>query len=212
MRIYLRDRNQELVNHWRKYFSYFPEVHVSCGDIFADGEHMTAEAIISPANAFAYMDGGIDLVYSNYFGWDLSTRLQELIFREHAGELLVGQAEIIEIQNEHPQLQWLICAPTMRVPMDVSRTVNAYLAFRAALLIAEKNGIQSILCPGLGTAIGKMPPRICAMQMLEAYRFYNEPRQYQTLSQAHIRHYNMISPDTWELQLEVELRNEIRGT
>lgn len=35
--------------------------------------------------------------------------------------------------NEGKPIKYLISAPTMRVPEDVSDTVNAYLAFRAVL-------------------------------------------------------------------------------
>ena len=34
-------------------------------------------ALVSPANSFGYMDGGIDLVYSMHFGWHVQERLQE---------------------------------------------------------------------------------------------------------------------------------------
>jgi hypothetical protein len=36
--------------------------------------------------------------------------------------------------NEGQPIKYLISAPTMRVPMDVSDTSNAYLAFRAIIL------------------------------------------------------------------------------
>ena len=35
----------------------------------------SADAIVSPANSFGYMDGGIDLVYLHRFGWELQTAL-----------------------------------------------------------------------------------------------------------------------------------------
>jgi hypothetical protein len=38
------------------------------------------------------------------------------------------------IPNELKLIKWLISAPTMRVPEDVSNTVAAYLAFRAVIL------------------------------------------------------------------------------
>ena len=30
-----------------------------------------ADAIVSPANSFGFMDGGIDMVYSKRFGWQM---------------------------------------------------------------------------------------------------------------------------------------------
>ena len=74
-------------------------------------------------------------------------RLQASLKADYGGELPVGQAVIIETLssndsdkkfenpefNEGKLIKYLISAPTMRVPMDVIHTVNAYLAFRAAI-------------------------------------------------------------------------------
>ena len=35
--------------------------------------------------------------------------------------------------NGGKPIQYLVSAPTMRIPMDISNTVNAYVAFRAIL-------------------------------------------------------------------------------
>ena len=92
---------------------------------------------------------------------------------EHDGDLPVGQAVVVPTSDA--QIPYLVSAPTMRVPMDVSGTVNAYLAFRAAIrAVREFNRtaakpIESMLCPGLGTAIGQLPARLCAIQMHCAY-------------------------------------------
>ena len=63
----------------------------------------------------------------------------------------------------------------MRVPQNISRTVNAYLAFRAALRAVlafnDLHGqpINTLLVPGLGTSNGFMPPLRAARQMRAAY-------------------------------------------
>jgi hypothetical protein len=60
-------------------------------------------------------------------------------------------------------------------PGIVADTVNAYLAFRAALravLAHNRSGappIRSLLCPGLGTAVGRIPVARCARQMRVAW-------------------------------------------
>jgi len=169
VKIFLRDTNRKIVDSWESFFAGYKNVDISCGDIF----DLTADAIISPANSFGFMDGGIDLVYSNYFGWDLQQRLQEHIRDKFYGEIPVGSAAIIKTNNE--KIRYLISAPTMRVPEDVSKTVNAYLAFRAALIEVDKfnkandEKILSVLCPGLGTLTGMISPRNCAEQMKYAY-------------------------------------------
>jgi O-acetyl-ADP-ribose deacetylase (regulator of RNase III) len=166
----LRDINLAVVASWSECFADAPDVTVSHGDIFAE----PADAIVSPANSFGFMDGGIDLAYSLRFGWDLQKRLQTLLHDEHDGELPVGQAVIVPTHDR--SFPWLISAPTMRVPMDVSGTVNAFLAFRAVIRAVRAHNrsgagsIQAVLCPGLGTAVGRMKPEHCAKQMYAAYR------------------------------------------
>ena len=102
------------------------------------------------------MDGGIDLAYSLHFGWDMEERLRARIAAALGGALPVGMALIVE--TEAPSIPWLISAPTMRVPMDVAGTANAYLAMRAALRAALAHTgsppIRSVLCPGLGDSRG----------------------------------------------------------
>lgn len=168
--IHLRDISPAVVQAWRESFERVESVEISQGDIF----DVSADAIVSPANSFGYMDGGIDLVYSQHFGWDLQRRLQELIRTQFDGELPVGQAAIVETKDG--RIPYLVSAPTMRLPMNVANTLNAYLAFRAVLQAVRDHNrrqpgtIRSILCPGLGTAVGRMPPRRCARQMLAAHR------------------------------------------
>jgi hypothetical protein len=88
----------------------------------------------------------------------------------------------------------------MRVPESVKGTVNAYLAFRAVLLavkrynqIMPEEHIESILCPGLGTAIGEMPVEDCAIQMWRAYTsaWLDKPIQPKQLADAYWHHRHM---------------------
>jgi O-acetyl-ADP-ribose deacetylase (regulator of RNase III) len=167
---HLRDIDPDVVRSWKKHFKGIDNVQVSAGDIFES----SADAIVSPANSFGYMDGGIDLVYVHRFGWELQGRLQSRLKEQHDGELPVGDATIVETLDT--AIPYLISAPTMRVPMNVSKTPNAYLAFRAAIRAVKQHNaesdrpIRSLLCPGLCTAIGRMQPDMAAKQMAAAYR------------------------------------------
>lgn len=173
MKFYLRDRNAELVEKWKEFFGDNPDFEVSQGDIFAGPK---ADAIVSPANSFGFMDGGIDAVYIEKFHPQLEFRLRERIQKHFYGELIVGQATIIPTGDN--DFRYLISAPTMRVPGVIKNTVNAYLAFRAVLIAIKKHNvaantephIESVLCPGLGTAVGQLPYFTCAKQMYEAYK------------------------------------------
>lgn len=167
--VHLRDINTEVVKAWERAFADVPAVVVSRGDIF----EQKADAIVSPANSFGYMDGGIDLHYARYFGWEIETNLQTMLAGWHYGELPVGQAVILA--TGHASIPFLVSAPTMRVPMGIGDTVNVYLAFRAALIAvlahdADNDGpIRSLLVPGLGTGIGEVTPERAARQMRLAY-------------------------------------------
>jgi O-acetyl-ADP-ribose deacetylase (regulator of RNase III) len=167
--IHLRDIDKRVVDAWEHVFADVPQVLISQGDIF---EH-TADAVVSPANSFGYMDGGIDLVYSMYFGWELEARLKALLSEHHFGELPVGQAVVLP--TGHAFIPFLISAPTMRVPTTISGTANVYLALRAALIAVLRHNneadtpIQSLLVPGFGTGVGKMPAERAAGQMRLAY-------------------------------------------
>jgi O-acetyl-ADP-ribose deacetylase (regulator of RNase III) len=72
LRYLLRDNNAAVVEAWRQHFAGCQDVEVSHGDIF----HEPADAIVSPANSFGFIDGGIDMAYSQRFGWGFQDRLQ----------------------------------------------------------------------------------------------------------------------------------------
>lgn len=198
VKIVLVDLNASLVEAWQEAF-------IDCDLVFAKHDSLltqTTDAIVSPANSFGFMDGGLDLRLSQHFGWGLEKQARAAIFEDHDGELPVGQALIVP--TEHPQVPWLICAPTMRVPMNVANTTNAHLAFRAILRAVRSHNlanpdalIQSVACPGLGTGEGAMPARRCARQMRYAYEmcFFHRPVQKGGLAAAAENHMHLIDYD-----------------
>lgn len=158
----------DLFYAWKKHFADCADVEIIDGDILAQ----SADALVSPANSFGYMDGGLDLKISQKLGWDIEAKARQKLLAEFYGELPVGNALIVETGIS--QFPYLISAPTMRVPMDVSNTVNAFLAFKAILVEvqkfnSQKQRIHSLVCSGLGTGEGKMSAEHCARQMREAY-------------------------------------------
>ncbi|XP_064627406.1 uncharacterized protein LOC135487551 [Lineus longissimus] len=210
------DIKDRMTTAWQEVFKDERDIEVHKGDIFKDGP--AADAIVSPANSFGFMDGGIDMAYTRHFGWQLSERLQKVIRKDYDGEVLVGQAVIIPTFEGEPEgddwsqynqgqmIKYLICAPTMRVPLNVSETANAFLAFKAVILAVNKHNanlkdnqekIRSVLCPGLGTAVGKMPADRCAYQMLTAYQMFykgelSDLKEPSHLMHVHNHHFDMI--------------------
>jgi O-acetyl-ADP-ribose deacetylase (regulator of RNase III) len=167
MHVFLSYRQADLGEAWRELFDRTPEVTVTDRDIFDVG----ADALISPANSFGFMDGGLDYQISERLGWHIQERVQSEIRKRPLRELLVGEAIIVPTDN--PRTPWLIAAPTMRVPMRVRESLNAYLAMKAILLAALSHSdaipIRSVAIPGLGTGIGKLSTKTAASQMWQAY-------------------------------------------
>lgn len=173
MEFYFVDINEKLTNAWGKVFKGIDNVTVKNQSIF----DLSCDAIISPANSFGFMNGGIDFSISKNLGWHIEKRLQEKIREEFYGELIVGQATIVE--TDHEQFPFLISAPTMRTPMTIDRSPNIYLATKAILTLLFhgefedgtpiKQRIQTIAIPGLGTGVGQVLPLVCARQMRIAW-------------------------------------------
>ncbi len=120
-------------------------------------------AVVSPANSFGFMDGGIDDVME--LRWPgIQARVQLEIESDWHGELPVGCAFAVETLDKG--ITHLICAPTMRVPMELPEgTINPYLAARAAVLAARRAGLDSLAIPGLGTGAGGLPAAESARQI-----------------------------------------------
>jgi O-acetyl-ADP-ribose deacetylase (regulator of RNase III) len=170
LKLSLRSLDPEMLVAWRDAFADVYSVDYAVGNILDS----VADAIVSPANSFGHMGGGVDLAYRNYFGPEIETNLRLLIQTEHHGELPVGQAVVTEMH--HRAIPFLVTAPTMRVPTVIDGTVNVYLAFRAALLAVRRHNassarpISTVLSPAFGTGVGGMDYRRAARQMGAAYR------------------------------------------
>jgi O-acetyl-ADP-ribose deacetylase (regulator of RNase III) len=176
LKIILSAVEKELFNAWQTFCEDLPNVEIYHGSIL----DLSVDAVVSPANSYGFMDGGIDLLYSHRFGWHVQERLQKIIKQKHHGELLIGQAEIVETDVE--QIPFVIASPTMRVPMILKDTVNPYLAARAVFLLIEygtffdgnykgepiKDFVQSVAFPGLATGIGRVGFNNCARQVQKA--------------------------------------------
>jgi len=188
-KLVLIDRSQPLVDRWKEQFSDCPEVEVLVGDYF----QRPADAIVSPANSFGIMDGGLDLAIRDQLGFTVQERLQAAIVEKYHGELPVGSAEVVP--TDDPRWRYMVAAPTMRVPESVAFTLNAYLAFRAILVAVEnfnkasgQRTIDSLVCCGLGTGIGKVAPTRCAAQMRVAYQLLRTPSRIPSFHGIHELH------------------------
>lgn len=183
----LIDHGEALVQAWREAFDGIDGVEVVRDDFFT----RPADAMVSPANSFGIMDGGLDLAIRHELGFHVETRVQRAILDLYHGELPVGAA--VSVPTDHASWPWLIAAPTMRIPENIAQTLHPYLAFRAVLLEVKRlraagYAIDSVVCPGLGTGIGRVEPRRCAALMRVAYLSLSKPARIPSYSEIHDVH------------------------
>jgi O-acetyl-ADP-ribose deacetylase (regulator of RNase III) len=169
LRVSLCDVNSDIALVLAIEFQDVGGVEVVEGDLLG----LDCDAVVSPSNSFGYMDGGVEKHIVGYYEGEAQRAVLARIAERHYGELPVGSAAIIEMATR--RFPFLVVSPTMRVPGDVSGTINAYLAMRAAftaILDHNQSGrrrIESVAVPGLGTGIGGMAPESAASQMRAAY-------------------------------------------
>lgn len=187
-----------LAKAWTTFCGDFPNVEVAQGDIL----DIDCDAVVSPANSFGFMDGGIDGLYLDHFGREIQMSVRRQINDHHGGELLVGAADIVTTGNG--AIPFLIAAPTMRVPMKLHDSVNPYLAARGIFRLltsgsfvgGELDGrrvsemVSTVAMPGLGTGVGGIGANTCARQVAAAYSdvvldSYEMPRSWAEASERH---------------------------
>ena len=211
-----------MVKQWEIYFPNCiesptsPNIFIQCGDIF----QTPTDCIVSPANSFGFMDGGLDKFIKRNLGGDkLQKRLQSLIKQQKPNqELLVGEALLVECPD-YWKIPFMIAAPTMRVPMILKDTVNVYLATKAAFVLFKnernvlrdacggnfRRNITTISICGMGTGIGQVPYDVCAKQMRQAYDdvFLKKNEFPETWGEAQDRHQLLFNNDCMrDLQFE----------
>jgi len=169
---------RDLYNAFGEYFTRFSNVEIVC-DRF---EWLTKyHCLVSPANSFGMMDGGMDAAITSFFGKFLEEKVQRRILDNYLGEQPIGTSMIVETGHyKHP---FLAHTPTMRVPMSIQGTDIPYVAMWAMLLAVRQHNrnahrqIKSVVCPGFGTGIGRVPYKEAARQMALAYdRFLYPPK------------------------------------
>lgn len=179
MKLYLVDTNAQVCDAFRKYFGKYDSVQVfQC----PFQELPEFDCMVSPANSFGSMSGGVDLHIRNFFGKDLETSVQEYIRTAYYGEQPVGTSFIVE--TKHPKHPYLAHTPTMRLPMDIRGRDNVYNAMRGLMIAllnfnkANDERIKTVACTGFGTMVGKMDPEKAIGQMELAYRSFMEPTEF----------------------------------
>lgn len=211
IKITLAAIDEKLLHAWQAHCSDCSLVRLHHGSIL----DLQVDAVVSPANSFGFMDGGIDWAFRHRFGWQTERQLQNQIQHLHHGELLVGCADIVATNDD--RIPFLIAAPTMRVPMRLEPTsIHAYLAARAVFLLIQHglfltgkqeghpihDFVKSVAVPGLGTGVGGMSPDVCARQVRAAIDqvVYSDRPFPATWREAQVKHQSLYSDERRDLQ------------
>lgn len=165
MNLHLVDVNPEVVRAWREVFSPRDQVTISQGNIVA----VALNALVSPANAWGFMDEGVDRYYRDFFGGQVEKNVFHLIASLPHGHLPVGDSLVVE--TGHERVPFLIVAPTMVEPESIGAEA-CYQATKAALKAAERyrDVITDVYFPGMATGAGHVPPEEAALAMAQAWR------------------------------------------
>ncbi|GAA2989679.1 macro domain-containing protein [Actinokineospora diospyrosa] len=171
---------ESLASAWETAAEGRPHIRVHRGSVL----EVQADAVVSPANSYGWMRGGVDAVYAANFP-AIEQRVRSAVLAYHGGELPVGEALIVPTDVARPT--WLITAPTMKEPTEAlaAETVHPYLAARAVFRLWRdgvldngspvRNAVGTIAMPGLGTGVGGVPPQVCARQLAAAWDAVFEP-------------------------------------
>ena len=169
LRISVGDLNPDIVNALATAFAGVDQVEVVEGNLL----DLSCDAIVSPANSFGDMGGGIDKAIDDFHGGAAQRAVTAAIAEQFFGELPVGTALIVKLSSR--RLPFVVAAPTMRIPGNVGETINAYLSMRAVLIAVLRHNndgsplIRSLAVPGLCTGVGGMAYEKASEQMRAAY-------------------------------------------
>lgn len=165
---------------WKDYYGGHPILKIAYGNIF----NHKADCFVTAGNSYGMCDGGID-GYMNYFFDMIEKRVQDEIMRQWRGELPVGASIVFDTPN-NSHFKYMCYAPTMRVPMNVVGSINAYLAMRGALVECSKyKDIKTIAVPMLCRGVGRMSCEDILKQIKHAYDTFANPtpRNWRAITQ-----------------------------
>lgn len=133
------------------------------------------DAIVSPANSFGFMDGGIDKILLKMFP-QIDTKIRAIINdNKYAltprGVPYLPIGMCISVPTGFVSCPLLLSVPTMFMPGSIIGSDNVYLAFKSILQNCG-NKKMTIACCGLGTLTGMLTPEASARQILRAYSEY----------------------------------------
>jgi len=166
---------------------------------------------VSPANSLCFMDGGIDYALSRVVFPGIESRVKDVV-RGLGIQSLLGRHYLpigssVALEDDDGQ-RFLVVAPTMLLPQDVSSTRNAYFATMAVLYnvlvhrciddavdaVDSSDPLEAvdILLPSFCCGYGKMDVDTAVQQIVEGIRDYRQYAPFHVGSHAVVLEPNLL--------------------
>lgn len=185
------DNNKEnidaLLNEANKHSKQYPELFKECefinSDILEIIEDYNYYILVSPANSFGSMGGGLDKIINKYIFKNIQDDIMNYIKKncynkfpysyyfdgmniKNKPYLPVGESFILKADKNN----YIAVVPTMEHPMIVSDTNNAFVAMTSLINTIKQNNYNCkfVLIPCFCTGVGEMEPEQMALQMIKA--------------------------------------------
>lgn len=126
---------------------------------------VAAEAVVNPANSFGEMGGGVAGILKRVGGSEVEKEAME------KAPIPIGEA-VATTAGKLPY-KYVIHAPTMERPAQVTTADKVRQATLAALVCADSLGLKTLAIPGMGTGVGRLSPDLAAQTMVETLRHYD---------------------------------------
>lgn len=169
IKVFLVDVDNRMIRAWERKFIDERNVKIINMDVVEFLKKNSAiDGVVSTANSFGIMTGGLDAAYIQYFGIELQEAVQRKIAEEYFGEQPVGTSVAVEIP-EHPGVL-LIHTPSMRTPQPIIDPRVVYSCTRTALIEAIRCGVKNLILPAFGHLTGGVPADIVSELMCRAYQ------------------------------------------
>jgi O-acetyl-ADP-ribose deacetylase (regulator of RNase III) len=124
-----------------------------------------AEVIVNAANSLGLMGGGVAGVIKRAAGAEVE--------REAVKDAPIRVGKAVLTSGGKTKFKGIIHAPTMPEPGMHIPAQNVALATKAALILADEKGFESIAISGMGTGVGGVAHADAAKAMMETVRAFS---------------------------------------
>ncbi len=128
-------------------------------------QELKIDAIVSPANSYGIMAGGIDAHINNY----LNDKLTYIGFIKHIQSQLSKKVNLLQqpgsavlLETNSDKCRYIIHSPTMQIPSIITnKEIIYWCVFNILSLVYNHNmqnleKIKTVCMPGMGTGCGRL--------------------------------------------------------